>query len=537
MKNLSPLLSTDYYKTVHHNAYKDKLEKLTSYWTPRMTRIKEIDKIVMFGLQAFIKESLIDRFNKDFFERPLEDVITEYKRIVSCTMGSEYADTKHIEQLHKLGYLPIEIKAISEGVKVPVKVPMFSITNTDNRFAWLVNYLETYMSCNVWQPMTSASIANRFMEIVSEYYEKTGCERDVRTACGDFSMRGMSSEDSACKSSAGHLLSFTSTATIPVVNWLEQFYNADVEKELICRGTPSTEHSVMCTYGRDELECFRHLITEAFPKGNLSIVGDTYDYWNILTDILPQLKEDIMARDGKVIIRGDSGDPVDIICGENVKTFETENDFLWFTKDKSCKFYGQIVYVEEIKKYFTFTNESRWINTDRPSEVRGTVEILWELFGGHINEKGYKVLDTHIGTIYGDGITLERCKLICERLESKGFATENVTFGVGSYSYQYTTRDTFGFALKATDSIIDGIETPIYKDPKTDTGNFKKSQRGLCIVYKGEDGKITFEDGLTHETYAGRKNQVGDLLEPVFRNSKLLKVHTLAEIRERLSNE
>lgn len=113
MKQLSPLLSTDYYKTVHHNAYKKGLEFLTSYWTPRMTRIKEIDKVVMFGLQAFIKEGLIERFNRDFFERPLAEVVAEYKRIITYTMGADYADTEHIEELHKLGYLPIELKAIS----------------------------------------------------------------------------------------------------------------------------------------------------------------------------------------------------------------------------------------------------------------------------------------------------------------------------------------------------------------------------------------------------------------------------------------
>ena len=279
MKRLSPLLSTDYYKTVHHRAYKPGLESLTSYWTPRMTRFDSINKVVMFGLQAFIKEGLIERFNRDFFERPLEEVVAEYKRVITHTMGADYADTEHIEELHKLGYLPIEISAVSEGTRVPVKVPMIRITNTDKRFGWLVNYLETYMSCNIWQPMTSASIAYRFKEIVSEYYEKTGCTRDVKTACGDFSMRGMPSEDSACSSSAGHLLSFTGTATIPAINWLEQFYNANIEEETVGMGTPSMEHSVMCTYGREELDAYRHLITEVFPKGPLSIVSDTYDYW------------------------------------------------------------------------------------------------------------------------------------------------------------------------------------------------------------------------------------------------------------------
>lgn len=428
---------------------------------------------------------------------------------------------------------------------------MFSITNTVSGFAWLVNYLETYMSCNVWQPMTSASIANRFMEIVSEYYEKTGCTRDVRTACGDFSMRGMSSEDTACKSSAGHLLSFTSTATIPVVNWLEQFYNADVEKELICMGTASTEHSVMCTYGREELDCFRHLITEQFPKGNLSIVSDTYDYWGIFENVLPVLKDEIMARDGKVIIRGDSGNPVDIICGTQVShyLFDDANIDWFFENNKIIRsngsYYKAVDYDNgDLDGIFIRPKENQgkhgedlvWVYCNPTSEVKGTVECLWDIFGGTINEKGYKVLDPHIGTIYGDGITLERCEEICKRLEAKGFATENVTFGIGSFSYAYNTRDTLGFALKATNSFIDGVETPIYKDPKTDKDNFKKSQKGNILVFK-ENGEITYRDKISEDTYTEMCQYYDDLLKPVFKNGNIVKEFSLSEIRETLANQ
>jgi nicotinamide phosphoribosyltransferase len=251
--------------------------------------------------------------------------------------------------------------------------------------------------------MTSATIAFRYREILERYFTLSVDNGDIRRACGDFSMRGFSSVESAELSGAAHLLSFLGTATIPAISYLEEYYNCNVEEELVGLGTPSTEHSVMCSYGENEFEAYRRLITEVFPSGVLSIVSDTYDYWKVITDILPKLKEDILNREGKIVIRGDSGDPVKIICGD--KNARKDSD-----------------------------------------EYKGTVELLWDIFGGESNSKGYKVLNSKIGTIYGDSITVERCEEICKGLEEKGFAVSNCVFGIGSYTYQYNTRDTFGFA-------------------------------------------------------------------------------------------
>ncbi len=502
MKNLNPLLSTDYYKIVHHMAYKKGLEKLVSYFTPRKSRLDDVNEVVVFGMQYVLKEQLIQRFNDDFFSRPLDEVLDEYKRIIKHTLGEDYTNTAHIEKLHKLGYLPIEIKCIAEGTKAPIRCPIFSITNTNKDFAWLVNYLETLISCSIWQSITSATVADSFYRVIKSYYEKTGSTRNPRTAVGDFSMRGMSSEESALRSAAGHLLTFKATATIPVINWIEQFYNANVETDHIAYGTPSMEHSVMSSYGHEELLCFKHLINNIFPKGNLSIVSDTYDYFKVLSDVLPQLKQDILSRDGKIFIRGDSGDPVSIICGSGEQK----------SKDMSLS--------EAEREYARL-------------EEKGTVEILWDVFGGTVNEKGYKVLDSHIGALYGDSITHERCIEICEKLEQKGFATENMTFGIGSYAYQYNTRDTLGFALKATHSIIDGEEFQIYKNPKTDKGKLKKSQKGLCLVYE-EDGKIDFIDNLYERDYDKLAKTKKDLLETVFYNGKIIKEFSLDEVRANL---
>lgn len=487
---LSPLLLTDFYKTIHHKCYAPGMTKLVSYWTPRMSRKETMDKVVMFGLQLFIKKYLIKYFNDNFFNRSKDEVVAEYKRIISKTMGAIEADTEHIEALHQLGYLPIEIKAVPEGERVNIKTPMIEISNTHEDFAWLVNYLETFMSCNIWQPMTSATIAYRYREIMKKYYNLTVDNGDVRRACGDFSMRGFSSIESAQISGAAHLLSFYGTATISAISYLEEYYNCNIEEEIVGLGTPSTEHSVMCSYGQDEYTAYKRLITEVIPSGTLSIVSDTYDYWNVITNVLPKLKEKILNRDGKVVIRGDSGDPVKIICG-----------------DKDAP-------------------------KDSP-EYKGTVQLLWEIFGGEINSKGYKVLNSKIGAIYGDSITVERCEEICEGLKEKGFAVSNCTLGIGSYTYQYNTRDTFGFALKATHAIINGEERFIYKDPKTDNANFKKSQKGMCYVYRSGDD-ILYKDELTIKEQEELKD---NLLETVFKNGKLIKDYSLREIRNRLHKD
>ena len=211
---ISPLLLTDFCKTIHHMCYAEEMTKLVSYWTPRMTRKEDMNKVVMFGLQPFLKNYLISYFNENFFNRNKEDVISEYKRIIFKTMGNIASDSSHIESLHDLVYLPIQIKAVKEGTRVNIKTPMIEITNTQVDFTWLLNYLETFMSCNIWQPMTSATIGHRYKEIVKKYFDLTVENGDIKKACNDFSMRGFSLLESAQISGASHSLSFVGTATI-----------------------------------------------------------------------------------------------------------------------------------------------------------------------------------------------------------------------------------------------------------------------------------------------------------------------------------
>lgn len=482
-------LLCDFYKVSHKEQYPQGTEVIYSTWTPRSNKyFPQADKVVTFGIQGFIKKYLINYFNENFFNRPKEDVIAEYKRVLKFTLGVENPDSSHIEELHDLGYLPVKIKALKEGSLAPVRVPMMTIENTNPKFFWITNYLETLMSNEIWQPMTSATIAFQYRKVLEEYAEKTvGDTQGVEFQGHDFSMRGMSSLDSSKTSGAGHLLSFVGTDTIPAIMYHEEFYNANIEEELIGTSIPATEHSVMCANGQNEYEVFKKFITETYPNGFVSIVADTWDFWNVIDTVVRDLKQDILNRDGKAVIRPDSGDPVKIICGDP----EAE---------------------EELVR-------------------KGLIESLWNIFGGTVTKRGYKLLDSHIGAIYGDSITLERAKEIVKRLEKKGFASTNIVFGIGSYTYQMNTRDTFGFAMKATYAVVNGEERLIYKDPKTDDG-MKKSQKGRVVVLSDAVGDISFEDNLNKQQWDDLQNQ--DELENVFVDGKLLRDESLKEIRERL---
>jgi nicotinamide phosphoribosyltransferase len=428
----------------------------------------------------------VDYFSENFFTQPKEKVMADYKRRIITSLGAHLPDYSHIERLHELGYLPVEIKALPEGSKVPMRVPCLTIENTLPEFYWLTNFLETILSAVIWQPCTSATIGHAYRKLLNRYAEETGMPPEfVQWQGHDFSFRGMSSLETAVTSGMGHLLSFSGTDTIPAIDALERYYGADAEKELIGGSVAATEHSVMCSGNKDgELATFQRLITEIYPSGIVSIVSDTWDLWKVCTEYVTALKEIILEREGKVVIRPDSGDPVKIICGDPDGITEAER--------------------------------------------KGVVELLWDVFGGIITRKGYKLLDPHIGAIYGDSINLQRAAAICEGLKQKGFASQ-VVFGIGSYTYQYNTRDTFGLAMKATYVEVMGEGREIFKDPVTDDGT-KKSATGLLQVIK-ENGKFILKDRVTRA-----EEQQGEL-QTVYKDGKLLKEYTLAEIRSNLQTE
>lgn len=498
---ITPTLMADFYKLSHREQYPDKTEVVYSTWTPRSGKhAHNIKLVVAFGFQGFVKE-MQETFQENFFDKPKDEAIAEYARIVKFCLGVKNPHTKHLEELHDLGYLPLKIDALDEGTLVPFRVPMLTVENTDNRFFWLTNYIETMASANLWKPCTAASIARVYKQVLDKYaLETTGSTAGVEFQGHDFSMRGMSGVEDAARTGVGHLAAgFVGTDTIPAILYAEQYYNANVEEELVGCSVNATEHSVMCAGGKDdERETYRRLIEDIYPTGIVSIVSDTWDLWNTLENIIPSLKDSILARDGgpesldKVVIRPDSGDPADILCGNRVATSDS---------------------------------------LPKSPAQKGVVELLWDTFGGTVNAQGYKVLNPAVGAIYGDAITIDRCVDICERLKAKGFASTNVVYGIGSFTYQFQTRDSLGFAMKATSVTIDGLEQAIFKDPATDDGT-KKSAKGRVEVLESPNGNIVVVDE-EHDLYG--KMTADNLLTPLFLNGKLLKETSLKEIRGRLN--
>lgn len=502
MVNYNPLLMIDFYKATHAEQYPKDMSIIYSPYTPRMSRLDDVNQVIYFGGQAFCKEYLIKAFNENFFNRPEEEVVAEYNRVLTYTLGPGSYSADKIRNLHRLGYLPIAMYAVPEGTRTKIGVPQSVFVNTHPDFAWLTNTLETAYSCFMWHIQISAEVGYRYRQIVEKYRDLT-CGENVRTArlLGDFSMRGQHSPESAMKSSAGWLLSFLNTATVPAIMWMEDNYNCDITKEEVGFGAISTEHSVMCSnfaVDGDEITHIKRLLTEIYPNSNFSMVSDSYDYWNLVNNILPQCKKEILAHNGFIAIRGDSGDPVEVI-----------------TK---------------------------------------TVFALWNIFGGTINSKGYKVLDSHVKALYGDSITPQRCEAIYKILVENGFSIENVSLGVGSFSfmclewcktfdtydangdpisetmmnYAPYTRDTFGIAIKATyGETADSTPVMIFKNPKA--LSWKKSQKGCVIV--APDGQSYTDE----HTYADAHSPFTEnLLELVFADGRMIKEQSLAEIRNRL---
>lgn len=486
--NINPLFLIDFYKADHRRQYPKNTTLVYSNFTPRSNKYayKESKEIVVFGIQYLIKEYFVGQWNDNFFYRSQNEVIEEYKNLMDRSLGKDAIPVDHIKELHSLGYLPIELKALPEGTLCPIGVPVLTIKNTMPKFFWLTNYLETLISNVLWKPMTSATTAYMYRKEFERHSELTGSPKEFIGWQGhDFSMRGMSGIEDACISGMGHLVSFNGTDSVPAIVTADKYYPSG---DFIGGSVPATEHSVMCMGGdgKDEFETFKRLITETYPSGVISIVSDTWDFWKVMTEYLPLLKNEIEGRDGRVVIRPDSGDPVDIIC-------------------------GTVPYCSR-----------RSYEDGRDSQHKGAYELLWDTFGGTVNDKGYKVLNPKVGLIYGDSINHDRQKDILKKLEKKKFTASNLVLGIGSFTYEFVTRDTYGFAMKATYGEIDGVGKNIYKNPKTDDG-LKKSAKGLLQV----------KDGVLKDQCTWEEEGQGELTT-IFHNGELIKEYSLTEIRNNL---
>lgn len=620
------ILRSDFYKQSHAEQYPEGTSKLVSYATARMSRMGK-DSLIVFGIQAFVKRWLIEEFEETFFNQPFKDVEDYYKWAIGNTFPLQHVDIEKFRKLHELGYLPIEVYCLDEGLDVPIRnahklpegqcqVPFLQIVNTHPNFAWLTEFLESLTSTEIWYPMCVANQAKTYRDIVNHWYSYTGCDMNMaKSAIAEFGYRGGKGDEAATLASSAFLTSFNKTATIPAILYNAKYYNEDIINGKVGSGMISTEHSVMCSnyamdmekypmlktpYSNvnvgdfvriennknevykvvekvdkdepigdnlDSSKVYTHcsddatnivledmgtvedmflmrLFTKIYPDGALSVVMDSYDYWyNVMTcGVVPHLKEAIMNRPGTVFFRGDSGDPVDIICGEEWPVYDslqlrkntrTVGDLGIYVKDEQCWY--KFKKVDGVDYWERFE--------EKPVEVKGTVELLWEMFGGTVNEAGFKVLDSHVRAIYGDSITPLRAREIYRRLAAKNFASCNVALGAGSFSMNCLetddhklapfTRDSYGIAVKACYAEnINGKKYQIFKNPKTDTGKFKKSQKGMIYVTRDENGEIVAYDGYTSETLP----KEGNLLKPIFKDGKMVHEITLTEVRNNIHN-
>ena len=570
--NMNPFLLTDFYKLTHILQYRPELRELTSYLTPRGSRLKGVDKVVFFGLSAYVHSYVVKNFNDNFFNRNFEYCECEIREVLELGLGdSDEMITKTLDNLHalhELGYLPVEINAVAEGNLVPMGVPCVEIKSTNPDFFWVGQALEASLSAAIWHPMVSATIAREYRKIARGAFSATVENGiDERTAMCDFSMRGQESNESAVNASVAWLTSMWNSSTVAARKHIQNVYG---KCDGNVRGLTSTEHSVMtshaCLDGGYEYYTFKYLFN-LYKNVSFAAVCDSYDFWNVLTNILPKYFMQEIDERGKrgvfIGVRHDSAEPVDALCGtvpilhaNSVKRIpknmledgtKLECMTLMFTEEEANNLWeqgfreGNLVAVmcdgeeylvriravehlhsidDTVDKDCPFMWASGVLqNRSRTCEEKGMVETMYEIFGGTVNSKGYKVLNPGIKAVYGDSITITRAKKIYKRLAIKGFAANNVSLGVGSFSFQALenedgtlspfTRDTFSVAIKCTHSkYVDEhgtvCERHVFKDPKGFSG--KKSQKGLCRIFFNEDGELTYEDELYERHLVGKNS-------------------------------
>lgn len=492
------LFYTDGYKIGHKRMLASGTNFLYGTWIPRSLKYAPhgVTKILSFGQQLTVKW-LHDEYAEHFFKLPKEEAM-KFQQDMTMYLGIPF-DAEHFSALHDLGYLPIKIKALPEGIETNPNVPHMTFINTVKGFAWLTLYLETIISSLAWKPTTSASTALQYKRNLVKWVMKTdpGNAFLIPFLCHDFSARGMSPWD-MLSSGLGHAASHRGSDTLIVIPGARYFYN-EPENEVCINSVNASEHSVSTTkiFTVGEEQMLVDWMKE-FPIAILSVVMDTFDITMVAKPseggYCYDLKDQIMGREGKLVIRPDSGDPVEIICGHG-RTELTEHEL----RAGYPEFY-----------------------------TKGLIECLWDIFGGTINEQGYKVLDPHIGAIYGDSINLDRQIQIYERLEAKGFASTNIVLGIGSYTYQLNTRDTFGFAAKGSWFQVenpDGTTSDfdIYKDPVSDDGT-KKSLKGLIMVDENQE---------VH-TQCTKEQEATGILHTIYEDGNFPNQTTLTEVRAKL---
>ena len=432
MKN-NILLNTDSYKASHWLQYPAGTENVFSYIESRGGKF---DKTVFFGLQMFLKEYLTTPIT--------QEMIDEADKFIGAHIGPGIFNREGWEYILKRygGYLPVRIKAVPEGMIIPVHNVLVTIEATDPKCFWLTSFLETALVRSVWYPTTVATISWNIKQVIKRYLTETGDVNLLPFRLHDFGSRGVSSFESAGIGGAAHLVNFMGTDTITGVVFAMKYYNTEMPGFSI----PAAEHSTITTFGKEgEVEAFRNMLRQFAKPGSLvAVVSDSYDIFNAVDNIWgKELKQEVIDSGATVIVRPDSGDPTSVVLK--------------------------------------------------------VVQSLDNSFGSTINDKGYKVLN-HVRVIQGDGINENTIREILETLKANSYSASNMAFGMGGMLLQGLNRDTQKFAMKASAVKINGKWIPVSKDPVTDPGKRSKAGRlELIRLATGEIKTVAIEDSFGHE--------------------------------------
>lgn len=440
MTNL--LLNTDSYKTSHFRQYPAGTINVSSYIEAR-PRAGEEGDIVFFGLQMFIEDYLLKVFNRSD--------ISEAKEVCEAhgVPFNEEGWTYILETYN--GYLPLMIEALPEGTVHAPGTPLVQVRVTDPHVPWLTSYMETALLRAVWYPSTVATKSRNGKKIIMKYLNLTSAdpEGQINFKLHDFGARGCTSFEQAGIGGAAHLVNFMGTDTLSGVVYARKFYDAEMAGFSI----PAAEHSTITSWGKEfEKDAYANML-EAFPTGLVAVVSDSYDYKRAV-DVLwgDELRQKVLDRDGTLVIRPDSGDPVEMIMY--------------------------------------------------------ALESLGEAYGYETNSKGFKVLHPKVRLIQGDGIDLTSMERILQEMHFHGWSADNVAFGMGAGLLQHVNRDTYRFAMKASARQTVTGWTEVFKDPKTDPG--KSSKRGIQQVFR-EDADTLMVVSAPYPTKDSR-----NLLQPVY---------------------
>lgn len=409
------ILNVDSYKASHYLQYPPQTSHVSSYIE---SRGGDYEELVFFGLQAFIKEYLTKPITKEQIDQAEEIILAH--GLPFNRQGWEYILHKHD------GYLPLAIEAIPEGTVIPTKNVLLQVVNTDPQCFWLPNYIETALLRGIWYPTTVATLSWHIKQIIAQALEKTADNLDsLPFKLHDFGARGASSYETSTLGGAAHLVNFLGTDTLASILAIRKYYH----EPLAGFSIPAAEHSTITSWGKDrETDAYENMLKQFSGQGKLvAVVSDSYNLWHAIDEIWGnQLKQQVINNGGTIVIRPDSGNPVDVVCQ--------------------------------------------------------TIEMLMGKFGYFVNSKGYRQLPDYLRVIQGDGIAQDTIDLILKAMMERKLSAENIAFGMGGGLLQKVNRDTLKFAMKASAAKINNVWCDVFKAPVTDSG--KTSKKGRLALIK-----------------------------------------------------